>query len=93
MNGMTEFTQGAIFTAIAHTSTPAGPIRKDTPLQYQEFVTLTSKTNMCNLYLGRVPKDDAERAALNDKLFNAVQKNAPLVVDMVTIARSRADRI
>ena len=48
---------------------------------------------MCNLYLGRVPKDDAEREALKDKLFAAVQQNAPLMVQTVAIARSRVDHI
>ena len=70
-----------------------GPMHRAPPLQYQEFMTLTARNKMCNLYLGRVPKDDAEREALNKKLFDSVQKNAPLMVDAISIARTRVDHI
>ena len=50
VEALPEFTQGAIYTAIAHGKPlKVGPTQRAPPHQYQEFVTLATKKDLQSL--------------------------------------------
>ena len=93
---MSDLAQGVVYTAIAKHGKPAaqvGTIDAGAPIEYSEFVALSSKSQSYNLYLGKVPKDGNNRQQEIEELFELAQKNAPLITKTVDIARSRVYKL
>ena len=92
LEAMSDLAQGVVYTAIAKQGKPSaqvGMIDAGAPIQYSEFVALSSKSQSYNLYLGKVPKEGTNRQQEIEDLFQLAQKNAPFITKTVDVARNR----